>query len=174
MTVVGRPTAAGKVTVDDQTGERDETDRTLDVTTPGSTTPGTAADGAPAVDPAPESAPETTPDRARDDSPQDVPPAEHGVVSSQVLEPLPVQPRRSPAIWAVVVALVGVLVLVVTVGAHAGALALSGVLAVAGVCRAVTPGAVVGLAVRSRTFDVMFYLLLAAAVAVLTQTTPDI
>lgn len=180
--MVGRPTAAGKVTVDDQTGERDETDRTLDVTTPGSATPGrasgaaagAAAGGAAAVDPAPDQAPDQAPDPARDQRPADVSASEHSVPSSQVLEPLPVQPRRSPAIWAVVVALLGVLVLVVTVGAHAGALALSGVLAVAGVCRAVTPGAVVGLAVRSRTFDVTFYLLLAAAVAVLTQTTPDI
>lgn len=138
--------------MDDETGERDETDRTHDVTTPGRATPDAGADGVPAGDPPVASLP----------------------ASSQVLHPLPVQPRRSPAIWAIVVALVGVLVLVVTVGAHAGALALSGVLAVAGVCRAVTPGAVVGLAVRSRTFDVLFYLFLAAAVALLTQTTPDI
>ncbi|ACZ22711.1 hypothetical protein Sked_28090 [Sanguibacter keddieii DSM 10542] len=138
--------------MDDETGERDETDRTHDVTTPGPATLDAGADGVPAGDPPVASLPP----------------------SSQVLHPLPVQPRRSPAIWAIVVALVGVLVLVVTVGAHAGALALSGVLAVAGVCRAVTPGAVVGLAVRSRTFDVLFYLFLAAAVAVLTQTTPDV
>jgi uncharacterized membrane protein YphA (DoxX/SURF4 family) len=152
VTVVGRPTAAGKVTVDDETGERDETDRTHDVTPPGPATPDAGTDGVPAGDPPLAALP----------------------ASSQVLHPLPVQPRRSPAIWAIVAALVGVLVLVVTVGAHAGALALSGVLAVAGICRAVTPGAVVGLAVRSRTFDVLFYLFLAAAVALLTQTTPDI
>lgn len=152
--------------MDDETGERDETDRTHDVTAPGAATPDAGTDGVPAGDPPADEAP-----AARSDDPPTSAPLPP---SSQVLHPLPVQPRRSPAIWAIVVALVGVLVLVVTVGAHAGALALSGVLAVAGVCRAVTPGAVVGLAVRSRTFDVLFYLFLAAAVAVLTQTTPDI
>jgi hypothetical protein len=166
VTVVSRPTAAGKVTVDDETGERDETARTHDVTAPGPATPDAGADGPPTGDPGL--------DEALVDRPGDAQPQDPGPASSQVLHPLPVQPRRSPAIWAIVVALVGVLVLVVLAGAQVGALALSGVLAVSGVCRAVTPGAVVGLAVRSRTFDVVFYLFLAAAVAVLAQTTPDI
>lgn len=95
-------------------------------------------------------------------------PATHGV------EPMPSQPRRSPAIWAVMGALVVVLVLVVTVSASAGAFALAAVLASAGICRAVLPGAVVGLAVRSRTADVVFYLVLAAAMAFLAQTAPDL
>ena len=163
--MVGRPTAAGKVTVDDQTGGRDVTDSPRDATPPGAA----AGDDATLGDPA---TPGTEPhvDATRDlDEPRAAAPA-----STPALVPIPGQARRSPAIWAVVAALVGVLVLVVTVGAQAGAVALAVVLAAAGIARAVTPGAVVGLAVRSRTFDVLFYLLLAAAVAFLAQTTPDI
>lgn len=99
-------------------------------------------------------------------------PHEHAVAQS--LHPMPAQPRRSPAIWAVMGALVVVLVLVVTVSASAGAFALSAVLVAAGICRAVLPGDVVGLAVRSRTADVVFYLLLAAAMAFLAQTAPNL
>jgi len=95
-------------------------------------------------------------------------------VVAQSLHPMPAQPRRSPAIWAVMGALVVVLVLVVTVSASAGALALAAVLVTAGICRAVLPGDVVGLAVRSRTADVVFYLLLAAAMAFLAQTAPNL
>ena len=95
-------------------------------------------------------------------------------VVAQSLHPIPAQPRRSPAIWAVMGALVVVLVLVVTVSASAGALALAAVLVTAGVCRAVLPGDVVGLAVRSRTADVVFYLFLAAAMAFLAQTAPNL
>lgn len=100
-------------------------------------------------------------------------PAEPRPVTPGV-DPMPTQPRRSPAIWAVMGALVVVLVLVVTVSASAGAFALAAVLASAGICRAVLPGAVVGLAVRSRTADVVFYLVLAAAMAFLAQTAPNL
>jgi len=89
VTVVGRPTAADKVTVDDETGERDETDRTHDVTAPGAATPDAGTDGVPADDPSADEA-----SAARSDDPPTSAPLPP---SSQVLHPLPVQPRRSPA-----------------------------------------------------------------------------
>ena len=139
------------------------------------------ADGAEAHDAALSSAAATAPpgERGEVEEPHEpVEPVEpHELnehVVAQSLHPMPAQPRRSPAIWAVMGALVVVLVLVVTVSASAGAFALSAVLVTAGICRAVLPGDVVGLAVRSRTADVVFYLLLAAAMAVLAQTAPNL
>lgn len=96
------------------------------------------------------------------------------VAGAPAVQPIPAQPLRSPAIWAVMGSLVVVLVLVVTVSASAGAFALAVVLAAAGISRAVLPGAVVGLAVRSRTADVIFYLVLAGAMAFLAQTAPNL
>lgn len=136
------------------------------------------ADGAQAHDAALSSAAATAPSGERGEAGE---PHEHVEphelsehVVAQSLHPMPAQPRRSPAIWAVMGALVVVLVLVVTVSASAGALALAAVLVTAGICRAVLPGDVVGLAVRSRTADVVFYLLLAAAMAFLAQTAPNL
>lgn len=146
--MVSRPTAVGGVTVDDSTADHGVTGRPLQ--------PEPQADGAePRHAEAPVASGSTAP-------------------TASGVEPLPVQARRSPAIWAVMGALVVVLVLVVTVSASAGAFALAAVLATAGVCRAVLPGAVVGLAVRSRTADVVFYLVLAAAMAFLAQTAPNL
>lgn len=168
--MVGRLTAAGKVTVDDQTGGRDVTDSPRDATPAGAAAGDDDATLGDPATPGAERRLDATSDATSDvDGPPAAPPA-----STPALVPIPGQARRSPAIWAVVAALVGVLVLVVTVGAQVGALALAVVLAAAGIARAVTPGAVVGLAVRSRTFDVLVYLLLAAVVAFLAQTTPDI
>lgn len=139
------------------------------------------ADGAQAHDAALSSAAATAPSGERGEAEEPHEPHEaheaheaHGHAVAQSLHPMPAQPRRSPAIWAVMGALVVVLVLVVTVSASAGALALAAVLVTAGICRAVLPGDVVGLAVRSRTADVVFYLLLAAAMAFLAQTAPNL
>lgn len=136
------------------------------------------ADGAEAHDAALSSAAATAPPGERGEVEEPHEPHEpHELnehVVAQSLHPMPAQPRRSPAIWAVMGALVVVLVLVVTVSASAGAFALSAVLVAAGICRAVLPGDVVGLAVRSRTADVVFYLLLAAAMAFLAQTAPNL
>lgn len=150
--------------MDDVTAGQDATGRPLG--------PVPRADGAEAHD---------AEDAALSNAAAAAPPGEHGEpeepqehVVAQSLHPMPAQPRRSPAIWAVMGALVVVLVLVVTVSASAGALALAAVLVTAGICRAVLPGDVVGLAVRSRTADVVFYLLLAAAMAFLAQTAPNL
>jgi len=159
--------------VDDVTAGHDSTSRPLG--------PAPRADGAEAHDAALSSAAATAPpgERGEAEEPHEPvepvephEPSEH--VVAQSLHPMPAQPRRSPAIWAVMGALVVVLVLVVTVSASAGALALAAVLVAAGICRAVLPGDVVGLAVRSRTADVVFYLLLAAAMAFLAQTAPNL
>ncbi|WPF81484.1 DUF3017 domain-containing protein [Sanguibacter sp. 4.1] len=155
------------MTVDDVTAGQDSTSRPH--------RPVPLADGAEAHDAALSSAAATAPPGERGEAEE---PHEHDEshehVVAQSLHPMPAQPRRSPAIWAVMGALVVVLVLVVTVSASAGAFALSAVLVAAGICRAVLPGDVVGLAVRSRTADVVFYLLLAAAMAFLAQTAPNL
>lgn len=156
--------------MDDVTAGQDSTGRPLG--------PAPRADGAQAHDAALSSAAATAPSGERgevEDPHEPVEPHElNEHVVAQSLHPMPAQPRRSPAIWAVMGALVVVLVLVVTVSASAGAFALSAVLVTAGICRAVLPGDVVGLAVRSRTADVVFYLLLAAAMAFLAQTAPNL
>ncbi|KQU00115.1 DUF3017 domain-containing protein [Sanguibacter sp. Leaf3] len=155
------------MTVDDVTAGQDSTGRPLG--------PVPLADGAQAHDAALSSAAATAPPGERGEAEEPHEPDEpHEHVVAQSLHPMPAQPRRSPAIWAVMGALVVVLVLVVTVSASAGALALAAVLVTAGICRAVLPGDVVGLAVRSRTADVVFYLLLAAAMAFLAQTAPNL
>jgi hypothetical protein len=155
------------MTVDDVTAGQDSTSRPH--------RPVPLADGAQAHDAARSSAAATAPpgERGEVEDPHE-PHEAHGHAVAQSLHPMPAQPRRSPAIWAVMGALVVVLVLVVTVSASAGALALAAVLVTAGICRAVLPGDVVGLAVRSRTADVVFYLLLAAAMAFLAQTAPNL
>lgn len=153
--------------MDDVTAGQDSTGRPLG--------PVPLADGAEAHDAALSSAAATAPPGERGEAEEPHEPDEpHEHVVAQSLHPMPAQPRRSPAIWAVMGALVVVLVLVVTVSASAGALALAAVLVTAGICRAVLPGDVVGLAVRSRTADVVFYLLLAAAMAFLAQTAPNL
>lgn len=153
--------------MDDVTAGQDSTGRPLG--------PVPLADGAQAHDAALSSAAATAPPGERGEAEEPHEPDEpHEHVVAQSLHPMPAQPRRSPAIWAVMGALVVVLVLVVTVSASAGALALAAVLVTAGICRAVLPGDVVGLAVRSRTADVVFYLLLAAAMAFLAQTAPNL
>jgi hypothetical protein len=158
------------MTVDDVTAGQDSTGRPLG--------PVPLADGAQAHDAALSSAAATAPPGERGETGEPHEPVEPHELSEHVvaqsLHPMPAQPRRSPAIWAVMGALVVVLVLVVTVSASAGALALAAVLVTAGICRAVLPGDVVGLAVRSRTADVVFYLLLAAAMAFLAQTAPNL
>lgn len=153
--------------MDDVTAGQDSTGRPLG--------PAPRADGAQAHDAEHSSAAATAPpgEHAEVEEPHEPHELNEHVVA-QSLHPMPAQPRRSPAIWAVMGALVVVLVLVVAVSASAGAFALSAVLVAAGICRAVLPGDVVGLAVRSRTADVVFYLLLAAAMAFLAQTAPNL
>jgi hypothetical protein len=62
------------------------------------------------------------------------------------------------------------------VSAWAGALVVALTLAGAGVWRAVSPKAThaAGIAVRSRAFDVVFYVGLAAAIAILALTAPSV
>lgn len=89
--------------------------------------------------------------------------------------PRPPAARRNTAMWLIVVALVIVAVVTVWQGAHVGALALAAILAGAGVTRLVVPNpGLVGIVVRSRSLDAAMYLGLAAALAVLAQTAPNI
>jgi Protein of unknown function (DUF3017) len=83
-------------------------------------------------------------------------------------------PRRNTAIWIICLALIIVMAVSVLVGAQAGAMLLASVLAVAGVARAVIPGTVVGLSIRSRTVDLVIYCGLALTLAFLAQTAPNI
>ena len=77
--------------------------------------------------------------------------------------------------WTIVVALVIVAVVTVWQGAHVGALGIAAVLAGAGITRLVVPGpGLVGIAVRSRSIDAAMYLGLAAALALLAETAPNI
>lgn len=77
--------------------------------------------------------------------------------------------------WIIAAAVVGVAVVTVLEGARLGALGLAGILLGAGIARLVVPGpGLVGLAVRSRGFDAAMYLSLAAVIAVLAQTAPNI
>jgi hypothetical protein len=75
---------------------------------------------------------------------------------------------RQPAMWLVVAGVGLTTAVALLVGARAACLVLSGVLAVAGVCRAVLPGAgPVGITVRSRGLDTFFFLAPATAIAFL-------
>ena len=77
--------------------------------------------------------------------------------------------------WAVVVALVVVAIVTGLQGAQAGAFGLAGILVAAGVARLVVPGhGPVGIVIRSRGVDATMYFTLAAAIAVLAQTAPNI
>ncbi|MFC8922390.1 DUF3017 domain-containing protein [Cellulosimicrobium sp. NPDC057127] len=78
---------------------------------------------------------------------------------------------RQPAMW-LAVAGVGLTTLVaLLVGARAACLVLAGVLAVAGLCRAVLPGpGPVGITVRSRGLDTFLFLAPAVAIAFLALT----
>ena len=91
------------------------------------------------------------------------------------VRPASSSPRRNAAMWTIVVALAIVSVVTVWQGAHIGALGIAAVLAGAGITRLVVPGpGLVGIAVRSRGLDATMYLGLAAAVAVLAETAPNI
>ena len=77
--------------------------------------------------------------------------------------------------WIIAAAVVGVAVVTVLEGARLGALGLAGILLGAGIARLVVPGpGLVGIAVRSRGLDAAMYLSLAAVIAVLAQTAPNI
>lgn len=84
------------------------------------------------------------------------------------------QPRRNIAMWLICVALVGVTVLTLIGGAYLGTLLLAGVHILAGTVRAVVPGAVIGISVRSRPVDLVLYFGLALAMIFLAQTAPNI
>lgn len=84
-------------------------------------------------------------------------------------------PRRSTAMWTICVALVLVLVVTVLEGARLGGLGLAGVLLGAGVARLIVPGpGPVGIVIRSRGIDAAMFIGLAAVIAFLAQTAPDI
>ncbi|SDC34386.1 Protein of unknown function [Sanguibacter gelidistatuariae] len=77
--------------------------------------------------------------------------------------------------WTICAAVVVVAVVTLLEGARLGALGLAGVLVGAGVARLVVPGpGLVGIAIRSRGLDAAMYFSLAAAIAVLAQTAPNI
>lgn len=89
--------------------------------------------------------------------------------------PRPVATRRNTAMWTVCAAILLVVAVTVAEGARIGALGLAGVLVGAGVARLVVPGpGLVGIAIRSRGLDATMYFCLAAAIAVLAQTAPNI
>ena len=89
--------------------------------------------------------------------------------------PRPPAARRNTAMWTIVVSLVIVAVLTLWQGAQVGAFGVATVLAGAGVTRLVVPDpGLVGIVVRSRTLDTAMYFGLAAAVALLAQTAPNI
>ncbi|WP_277208765.1 DUF3017 domain-containing protein [Isoptericola croceus] len=86
------------------------------------------------------------------------------------------RPARSP-VPAILVVLTGILVAVVlgmTVGARLGSLAIAGTLAVAGAWRAVASAGPVGLAIRSRGFDVFLCWSVASVIGVLALTAPGV
>lgn len=89
--------------------------------------------------------------------------------------PRPAATRRNTAMWTVCAAIIVVVAVTVAEGARIGALGLAGVLVGAGVARLVVPGpGLVGIAIRSRSLDAAMYFSLAAAIAVLAQTAPNI
>lgn len=95
-----------------------------------------------------------------------------GVARQPVPEPpASLAPSRQPAMWLVLAGVAVSTLVAVLVGARAGCFTLAGLLAVAGVCRAVLPGpGPVGITVRSRGLDVLFFLAPAAVMAFLALT----
>ncbi|MCK0118063.1 Protein of unknown function (DUF3017) [Isoptericola sp. CG 20/1183] len=86
------------------------------------------------------------------------------------------RPVRSP-VPAILVVLAGIVLAVLlgmTVGARLGSLTIAATLAVAGVWRAVSPSGPVGLAIRSRGFDVFLCLSVASVMGVLALTAPGV
>jgi hypothetical protein len=78
---------------------------------------------------------------------------------------------RQPAMWLVLAGVVVATAVALLVGARAACLVLAGVLAAAGLCRAVLPGpGPVGITVRSRGLDTFFFLAPATAIAFLALT----
>jgi len=99
------------------------------------------------------------------EQPPDGPPA--------VAEPAP--QRRSTAMWIVMVALLASLAVTFDVGARAGAMSVSALLVAAAVTRGLVPGpGPIGITVRSRGVDVLMFVGLAAVIAALAQTAPNI
>ena len=85
--------------------------------------------------------------------------------------PASLAPSRQPAMWLVLAGIAVSTLVAVLVGARAGCFTLAGLLAVAGVCRAVLPGpGAVGITVRSRGLDVLFFLAPAVVMAFLALT----
>lgn len=77
-------------------------------------------------------------------------------------------PSRQPAMWLVLGGVALATAVALLVDARAASLVLSGVLAVAGVCRAVIPGpGPVGITVRSRGLDTFLFLAPAVVIAFL-------
>jgi Protein of unknown function (DUF3017) len=80
---------------------------------------------------------------------------------------------RSPSLWWTCAGIAVSVALVVTSGVPAGALALAGMIAAAGLARALMPDpGPVAFAVRSRSLDVTTLLLLAVSIGVLSQIIP--
>ncbi|WP_435738858.1 DUF3017 domain-containing protein [Cellulosimicrobium sp. PMB13] len=99
------------------------------------------------------------PDRGGDETPTGQP----------VPEPtVSLAPSRQPAMWLVLLGVGLATAVALLIDARAASLVLSGVLAVAGVCRAVIPGpGPVGITVRSRGLDTFFFLAPAVVIAFL-------
>ena len=77
--------------------------------------------------------------------------------------------------WTVCVAVLVVTAITAFAGARVGSWGLAVILAGAGIARATIPGpGPVGITIRSRTFDVSLFFGLAAVIAVLAQTAPNI
>lgn len=116
-----------------------------------------------------------------DDEAPDEPQQAHGADETHVPAGPPVPEPRArlaaggqPAMWLVVAGVALTAVAAPLLGARVACLVLAGVLAVAGLCRAVLPGpGPVGITVRSRGLDTFFFLAPAAAIAFLALTLPD-
>lgn len=101
------------------------------------------------------------------------PPAGNGPVPPLPVTPASLAPWRQPAMWLVVAGVALSTLVTLLVGARAGFLTLSGVLVVAGLCRAVLPGpGPAGITVRSRGLDVFFFLAPAVVIVFLTLSVP--
>lgn len=86
------------------------------------------------------------------------------------------RPARSP-VPSILVVLTGIVVavlLAMMVGARVGSLTMAATLAVAGAWRAVSPSGPMGLAVRSRGFDVFLCWSAASVMGVLALTAPGV
>jgi len=116
-------------------------------------------------------------------APAGVPPTSAPVTAENKPEPVPdaraaaragLAAGRSPSLWWVCTALVGVLVVTFAAGATQGALVLAAVLAVSAVARAVLRPGPVALTVRSRVLDTAVLAGLAAGVGALSQLIPSL